>query len=183
MRIRAREFSAKVFVGIAAPAIVSLILLAFVRAQSTDQASPNDTGTTAQSGSRQELIYVPIYSSIYYETSRHTLEMAATLSIHNVNPDRPITIVRADYFDTTGKLIKKYIDKPLVLNALATTNVVIDKADKSGGTGANFLVEWRSDAAVSSPLVEAVMVNATSNLGIAFTTTGRVIRQPAGPAR
>ena len=183
MRLSLKGHGAKVFLGVAAPAIVSLISLAFVQAQSTEKAPPSDARSPEEGGPRQELIYVPIYSSIYYETSRHTLEMAATLSIHNVNPDRPITIVRADYFDTTGKLIKKYVDKPLMLGALATTNVVIDKADKSGGTGANFLVEWRSDAAVSSPLVEAVMVNATSNLGIAFTTTGRVIRQPAGPAR
>ena len=76
-------------------------------------------------------------------------------------------------------MIKKYVDKPWVLSPLQTKNVVIEKEDKSGGTGANFLVEWQSQPGVTSPLVEAVMVNASSNLGIAFTTSGKVIR----PAR
>lgn len=134
----------------------------------------------AATATRGELLYLPIYSSIYYENGQRTLEMAATLSIHNVNPERPITIKRADYFDTSGKLLKRYLDKPLVLAPLQTTNIVIEKSDKSGGTGANFLVEWQAAGDASSPLVEAVMVNAASNLGIAFTTQARVIRQVAG---
>jgi hypothetical protein len=129
---------------------------------------------------RGELLYLPIYSSIFYENGQRTLEMAATLSIHNVNPDRQITIQRADYFDTSGRLLKRYVDKTLVLGPLQTTNIVIEKSDKSGGTGANFLVEWQAAGDASSPLVEAVMVNAASNLGIAFTTQAKVVRQLAG---
>ena len=110
------------------------------------------------------------------------MELAATLSIHNVNPDASITIVRADYYDTKGKLIKKYIEEPLNLSGLQTTNVVIDKSNTAGGTGANFLVEWQSPQDVTSPLIEAVMINAQSNLGIAFTTSGKVVRQTP-PAR
>jgi hypothetical protein len=75
------------------------------------------TGAAAPSG---ELIYVPIYSSIYYEDGKRTLELAATLSIHNVNPDRSITVTRADYYNSDGKLIKKYVDKPTVLTPLQT---------------------------------------------------------------
>ena len=75
---------------------------------------------------------------------------------------------------------KRYLDKPLVLGPLQTTNIVIEKSDKSGGTGANFLIECQAAGEASSPLVEAVMVNASSNLGIAFTTQARVLRQTAG---
>jgi len=128
-----------------------------------------------------ELVYVPIYSSIYYENGAQTLELAATLSIHNVNPDRHITIARADYYDTTGKLIKRYLDKPLELGPLQTKHVVIEQANRGGGTGANFLVEWQAGQEAISPLVEALMVNASSNLGIAFPTTGTVIRSMPRP--
>lgn len=126
---------------------------------------------------RGQQIYVPIYSSIFYENGKSTLELAATLSVHNVNPDAKITLVTADYYDSNGKLIKKYFDKPLILNPLETKNVVINRNDTAGGTGANFLVEWQSSESVVSPLVEAVMVNASSNLGIAFTTAGKVVKQ------
>ena len=137
--------------------------------QAVDPAAP--------AAMRGELLYLPIYSSIFYENGQRTLEMAATLSIHNVNPDRPITIKRADYFDTSGKLLKRYVEKPLVLAPLQTTNIVIEKSDKSGGTGANFLVEWQATGDTSSPLVEAVMVNAASNLGIAFTSQAKLVRK------
>ena len=125
---------------------------------------------------RGELVYVPIYSSIFYDNGKQTIELAATLSIHNVNPDASVTILRADYYDTNGKLLKKYIEKPLVLSGLQTTNVVIEKSNTAGGSGANFLVEWQSKQDVTSPLIEAVMINAQSNLGIAFTTNGKVVR-------
>jgi hypothetical protein len=124
-----------------------------------------------------ELIYVPIYSRIHYEDTTSGLELAATLSIHNVNPDRTITVTKADYYNTAGKLIHKYLEQPLVLNPLQTKNLIIEKTNTAGGTGANFLVEWHADAAVSSPLVEALMVNASHNLGIAFTSVGKVIQR------
>jgi len=126
---------------------------------------------------RGELVFVPIYSSIFYDNAKQTIELAATLSVHNVNPDNKITILRVDYYDTEGRLIKKYLQKPLVLNGLQTTNFVVEKSNTAGGTGANFLVEWQSMQDVTSPIIEAVMINASSNLGIAFTTSGKVVRQ------
>ncbi|HWA97611.1 MAG TPA: DUF3124 domain-containing protein [Pirellulales bacterium] len=124
-----------------------------------------------------ELIYVPIYSSIFYDNAQHTLELAATLAIHNVNADQSITITRADYYNTDGKLLKRYAEQPLVLRPLETRSILIEKRDTTGGTGANFLVEWRDSTQVASPVIEAVMVNAASNLGIAFTSPGRVVQR------
>lgn len=134
-------------------------------------------------GVRWEQIYVPIYSSIFYENGKSTLELAATLSVHNVNSDSKITLTRADYYDTKGRLIKKHVDKPVVLNPLETKSIVIDRSDTAGGTGANFLVEWEAQQNVVSPLVESVMVNASSNLGIAFTTVGKVVKQSTADGR
>ncbi len=155
----------------AATVMMSLAVCAGARAQTP---SASNTAPTAAGG---EMIYVPIYSRIFYEDGKYTLSMAATLSIHNVDPDHSITITRADYYDTQGKLIKKYIAKPQVLTALQTINVVVEKNNSNGGTGANFIVEWQSTENAVSPLVEAVMINASSNLGIAFTTSGRVVRK------
>jgi hypothetical protein len=154
-----------------------LLSLGFHWAALAPPAAVGDARAEDASNVSGELVYVPIYSSIFYENGKHTLEVAATLSIHNVNPDHPVTIVRADYHDTAGNLIKKYFDKPLVLNPLQTTSIVIDKVNTTGGTGANFLVQSQFSRGVTSPLIEAVMVNASSNLGIAFTTVGKVVRQ------
>jgi hypothetical protein len=144
--------------------------------------SADIAGQPAAASRSGELIYVPIYSSIFYEDGRRTLELAATLSVHNVDPDRPLTLARADYYDTSGTLIKKYVDKPMTLKPLETKNIVIERSNTAGGPGANFLVAWESADEVSSPLIEAVMVNTASNLGIAFTTTGRVVRRSGANA-
>jgi hypothetical protein len=152
----------------------------FVTSPKPFAPAPAQADTVA--AARGELIYVPIYSSIHYTDNKQTLELAATLSIHNVNPERGITLVRADYYDTTGKLLKRYVDKPIALGPLATRNLVIEQADRTGGSGANFLVEWTAGEEVVSPIVEALMVNASSNLGISFLSPGKVIRH-LGPAK
>lgn len=156
--------------------VLTLVLYAGLQVQA-DQSATNPSESTEENGaSRGELVYVPIYSSIYYENGKRTLELAATLAIHNIDPDHSITVTRADYFNAEGKLIKRYLEKPIILGPLQTTNIVINRTDTTGGTGANFLVDWNSKGLVASPLIEAVMANASSNLGIAFTSTGKVVR-------
>ena len=146
-------------------------------------------GTRSDAGSsgtpvdvaRGELIYVPVYSRIFYEDTKAALELAATLSIHNVNPQQSITITKADYYDTAGKPIHKYVDAPWVLKPLETKNLVIEETNTAGGSARTSLVEWPADSEVTSPLVEALMVNASHNLGISFTSAGKSgqpLRQP-----
>ena len=52
---------------------------------------------------------------------------------------------------------------------------VIPESDKSGGSGANFIVEWKSDKYVNPPIVESVMIGTQTQQGISFTSRGRVI--------
>lgn len=156
--------------------VLTFALYAGLRVHADQGATTQNKGSDTDQGMAGELIYVPIYSSIYYENGKRTLELAATLAIHNIDPDHPITVTRADYFNSEGTLIKRYLEKPIILRPLQTTNIVINRTDTTGGTGANFLVEWNSKGLVASPLIEAVMANASSNLGIAFTSTGKVVR-------
>jgi Protein of unknown function (DUF3124) len=177
MRVPGRFTLSKTVVVALVVGVVASMCYWRVQAQTPPAAAPPNEAMAALIAGRGELVYVPIYSSIFYDTGKHTLEMAATLAIHNINPDRPITVTRADYYNTAGKLIKKYFDKPLTLAPLQTTNVVIERGNVTGGPGANFLVEWQGNSETVSPLIEAVMVNAASNLGIAFTTSGKVVRR------
>jgi len=64
-----------------------------------------------------------------------------------------------------------------VLNPLETKHLIIEKRNTAGGVGANFIVECQADAEVSGPIVEALMVDAAHNLGVAFTSTGKVIKR------
>ena len=124
-----------------------------------------------------ETIYVPIYSSIFYHDSKRTIDLAATLSIHNVDPGHSMTVTAVNYYDTRGKLIRKQLEQPLELAPFETRNFVVEKTDTTGGTGANFIVEWRAAEKVVTPLVEALMVGISTGQGISFTSQGKVIKQ------
>ena len=121
-----------------------------------------------------EIIYIPIYSSVYHQGGKK-FDLTSTLSIHNVDLNNPIQLIRVDYYNTNGQLIRKYIKEPISLNPFQTKQFVIPSVDTTGGTGANFVVQWVSDIQVTSPITEAIMVSTTQNQGLAFSTTGKVI--------
>lgn len=147
---------------------LSLLLLAAAFSRAAGQPVAASTG---------EMIYVPIYSSIFFHDSKRTIALSATLSIHNVDPDHPLNVTKAAYHDTAGKLIRNYVEKPITLAPFETRSFVIEKSDVSGGTGANFIVEWRTGEPVIPPLVEALMVSLSSNQSISFTSQGKVIKR------
>lgn len=123
-----------------------------------------------------QIIYVPVYSHIYYENQQKKFDLSATISIRNTDLTHPIIIISVRYYDTTGKLIKQYLEQPVELGSLASMDFVIERTDTRGGSGANFIVEWIAKKTVSEPVVEAVMISAVSNQGISFVSSGKVIK-------
>jgi hypothetical protein len=123
-----------------------------------------------------QTVYVAIYSHIYSGVKGRPFELAATLSIRNTDPVNPITIVSVKYYDTAGKLVKEYIDQPFQLNALASARYIIAEGDKTGGSGANFMVVWKAGNPLNPPIIEAVMIGTHSGQGISFVSRGQVIR-------
>lgn len=120
-------------------------------------------------------IYVPAYSHIYSGNREQPFLLTVTLSIRNIDPDHPIKITAIDYFETQGKLLKKYIDTPVTLKPLESLRYIIPENDKSGGSGANFIVTWKSDQPVNPPIAESIMIGTQSQQGISFSSRGRVI--------
>ena len=124
-----------------------------------------------------QTVYVSIYSHIYSGLKARPFDLAAILSIRNTDINQPVTIVSAKYYDTDGKLLKEYLNEPLQLNALASTRYIIKEGDKAGGSGANFIVKWKSEKKVNPPIIEAVMIGTHSGQGISFVSKGQVIKE------
>lgn len=124
-----------------------------------------------------QTVYVPIYSHIYSGVKGRPFDLAATLSIRNTNPQNSITLVSVKYYDSEGKLVKDYLGQPQQIKALASTRYIITEDDKAGGSGANFIVVWKSDQKVNPPIIEAVMIGTHSGQGISFLSRGQVIRE------
>jgi hypothetical protein len=128
--------------------------------------------------SKGQLVYVPAYSHIYSVHGEKPFLLTVTLSIRNIDPKNSIKIISADYYETKGKLIKNYIEKPVVLKPLEAIRYVVPRKDESGGSGANFLVEWLSDKKVNPPIIESIMISTQMQRGVSFTSRGREILIP-----
>lgn len=122
-----------------------------------------------------QTVYVSIYSHVYSGDRERPYLLTATLSLRNTDPDHAITILAADYYDSDGKLLKHYLEEPLVLPPLASSRVVVAESDRKGGSGAKFIVRWSAERKVNVPIIEGVMIGTAMQQGISFVTQGRVI--------
>jgi len=125
--------------------------------------------------SKGQVVYVPAYSHIYSGNKERPFLLTVTLSIRNIDTMHKITITAVDYYETQGKLLKKFIENPITLNPLESLRYVIPEKDKSGGSGANFIVEWNSNGPVNQPIIESIMIGTQSSQGVSFTSRGQAI--------
>ena len=130
-----------------------------------------------------QTVYVPVYSHIFADDRYRDRPflLTATLSVRNTDPERPFTLRRVDYYDSEGALLQRYLEAPITLAPLASTHYIVPESEAKGGAGAKFLIEWQAPAAVSEPIIEAVMIGTKLQQGISFISTGRAIKTT--PAR
>ena len=123
-----------------------------------------------------QTVYVPIYSHIYSGFKARPFDLAATLSVRNTDPTHTITLLAVTYYDSEGKLLKEYLSEPVKMTALMSTRYIIMEGDKTGGSGANFIVKWKADQKVNPPIIEGVMIGTHSGQGISFVSRGQIIK-------
>ena len=73
------------------------------------------------------------------------------------------------------KSVEKYLEQNVVLGPLESTRYIVPSKDKAGGSGANFVVVWKSEKSVNLPIIESVMIGAEGQQGISFTSRGQSI--------
>ncbi len=126
--------------------------------------------------SKGQTVYVPASSHLYYGYRNRPFNLSTTLSLRNTDPHHAITVYLIDYHDSNGTLVRSYVKEPIELTSLAATHIVVKKSDTSGGAGASFVVKWRAQEKVNSPLIEAILVGTASPRAIAFVRRGQVIQ-------
>ena len=127
--------------------------------------------------SKGQTVYVSVYNHIYSGLQGRPFDLATTLSIRNTDLKNPISIVSVNFYSTDGKLLKEYNKEPLQLKALVSTRYIIPEAEISGGSGANFILKWKSENKVNPPIIEAIMIGTRSGQGISFVSSGQVVKE------
>jgi len=120
----------------------------------------------------QKKVYVPIYSDIYYVDSHHTFSLTATLSIRNTSFNDSIYIFSIDYYNSAGKMVRRFNDATLMVKPMESVEFVVENKDDTGGVGANFVVDWGARNGSQPPFIQGVMIGTTGQQGISFTTEG-----------
>jgi hypothetical protein len=132
-------------------------------------------GSESSRHTKGQTVYVPLYSNIFVGDKEITWQLSALLSVRNTDPAHPITIKRVEYYDSDGKLVRKYLEKSKKINPMASAYFYVKTSDTAGGWGANFLVEWTSEKKVNEPIVESLMSGMRGNHSVSFISPGRVI--------
>ena len=145
-----------------------LVLICFLTAPAA--ATPPAT-------SQGQLIYVPVYSHIFFGDRQQSFNLSVTLSLRNTDLTNPIEITSVRYYDEKGKLLKDFVPPAITIAPLASTRFYVKESDVSAGSEASFLVRWQSPQKVSPPLVEGLMVGTSFGQGISFTAPGRVLQE------
>jgi hypothetical protein len=86
-------------------------------------------------------------------------------------------VTAIEYYDNDGRILRRYLTAPLLLGPLASYHIYLDESDTKGGFGANFIVRWNSDATINTPIIECVMIGASSGQGISFVSSGQEIKE------
>ncbi|MEQ8358080.1 MAG: DUF3124 domain-containing protein [Cytophagales bacterium] len=117
--------------------------------------------------------YLSVYSRIYSQTEHKTHSLTSTISMRNTNRNDSIYILKAEYFDTRGNLIRTYFDKAIYIAPMETVEIVIDETDQEGGTGANFIFDWLVEPDKNEPFFEGIMISTSGQQGLSFTTQAK----------
>lgn len=120
--------------------------------------------------------YLSIYSQIYSLSEHRKRNLTAMISLRNTSDLDTIYVLKATYYDTHGVSIRKYFDYPIFLAPMETTEIIIDEVDISGGTGSNFIFEWKIPENCSEPLFEGIMISTIGQQGLSFTTNAKRIK-------
>ncbi|MCD8448055.1 DUF3124 domain-containing protein [Tenacibaculum finnmarkense genomovar finnmarkense] len=120
--------------------------------------------------------YLSIYSEIYSYTEHKTHELTSMASMRNTSDLDTIYLLKAEYYNTHGKSVRKYFDSPIFLAPMETTEIIIDEIDVSGGTGSNFIFEWKIPKNCPEPVFEGIMSSTMGQQGLSFTTQAKRIK-------
>ena len=70
--------------------------------------------------SRGQLIYVPVYSQIFFGDRQQSFNLSVTLSLRNTDLTHPIEITSVRYYDEKGKLVKDFAPPAITIAPLAS---------------------------------------------------------------
>lgn len=149
-------------------------LLSLVAVAQAQESLPLSTGQS---------LYLAIYSHLYHgdvhpKTGKPSETLVSThVSIRNTDPAVPMKVTSARYYNTEGKLLREFLPRPQAIPPLGTFELYVPRSDSSGGSGANFIIDWTAEKPINPPIVEALHADIREARTLLFVTTARPIQK------
>jgi len=126
---------------------------------------------------RGQTVYIPVYSEVLHGNANADGKaerwlLSAMLSVRNTDSKNSLTLRSIRYHGSNGELIREY-PAGKTLGPLATAEVFVEHKDKSGGSGASFLVVWDAAKPINAPIIETVHTNFFGTRALVFTSAGQ----------
>ena len=125
-------------------------------------------------------IFVPVYRGFYqiYGTSRDSYALTSTCFLFNIDTKQTVQILSIDFHDSSGKLLKKLIESPLLVKPRHSTEITMQpRTDPEEDCASYLIVRWKSSQSANTPIVEVLMVGQVMNRGISFSTRGCEVKE------
>ncbi len=125
-------------------------------------------------------IFVPAYRSFYqiYGTTRDSYALTSTFFLYNIDRKQAIEILSIGFYDSSGKLIKNFIETPILVKPGNSKEITIQPRTQPEEDCANYLIiRWKSNQPANTPIVEVLMVGQVMNRGISFSTRGQEVKE------
>ncbi len=128
-------------------------------------------------------LYLAIYSHLYHgdvhpKTGKPSETLVSThVSIRNTDPGVAMKVSSARYYNTDGKLLREFLVRPQTVPPLGTYELYVPRSDSSGGSGANFIIDWSAEKPINPPIVEALHADIREARTLLFVTTARPIQR------
>lgn len=131
--------------------------------------------------SKGQTLYLPIYSHLWHGNTDRSgkadqAQLSALVSIRNTDAGKSLRISSAKYYDTDGKLLREFLPAARLVPPLGTLELLVERREAEGGSGANFIIRWQTDDEINPPVVEAVHADLYGLKPVSFITTARPIR-------
>ncbi len=119
-------------------------------------------------------IFVPVYRGFYqfYGSTRDSYALTGTAFFYNIDAKQAIEVLSIDFYDSSGKLLKKLLDGSLLIRPQNSREITIEPRTEPEECGAHLIVRWKSDQPANTPMVEVLMVGQVLNRGVSFLTRG-----------
>jgi hypothetical protein len=115
---------------------------------------------------------------VYLGAKSKPYELTKTFCFRNRDRKNTVSLISIEYFNGSGTSLGNVLKKTFSIEPMASFQIPVasPKPDKSKQGAPCLIVRWKAEKPVTPPLVQCIMIGASGQQGISFSTTATPLR-------